>query len=443
MTVSGINKTATAKDFSIDEKIVTVSANALGTSKVTISNGYTLALDDDVKKSETKNASWSVSKGTATYKAGTTAGYVLADDKKSVSYVEKDSMQTLAEITGLKNSATAKNISLKGDVITLSKSALGTGTIKLTGDYELALADGVPTPETKSAGWTVSGTTASYKTSSKTAGYTLSDDKKSVSYSKAVKGKTEVTLQGLKSGLKVSSGKIKGITLNDDSVTLASTVLGKETVSVKGSAGYTFALKSSGSLQNIGSAAILKGSSKKDTLIGGSGKDTLNGGKGNDSLNGGAGVDTLIGGKGNDTLTGGKGKDVFVYSNGDGKDVITDYTAGQDKIKISSGSIRNTAYSGNDVVFMIGKGSITVKNGKGKKISVIDSNGKTTTKNYSKTTSQNVSELWFAEENNFVTADNLSDITKNDFTPTSLEKISATNYENLTQENKYNLTYEK
>ena len=67
---------------------------------------------------------------------------------------------------------------------------------------------------------------------------------------------------------------------------------------------------------------------KKLTITGTDSANSLIGGKGKDILNGGAGSDTLWGGKGNDTLTGGAGSDVFIYQAGQGKDVITDYAAG-------------------------------------------------------------------------------------------------------------------
>ena len=177
----------------------------------------------------------------------------------------------------------------------------------------------------------------------------------------------------------------------------------------------------------------LSGGDGNDTISGDKGNDTLTGGAGNDSLSGGDGNDTISGDKGNDTLTGGKGKDVFVYSKSTGNDVITDYTAGQDKIKIT-GSY-SSKVSGKDVIFKVGSGTLTVKNGKGKKISV---NGKT--KTYSKSVTSNTSALWFAEDDNFVTSDNLSSITKTDVTPSALEKITTTNYENLTTENNF-VTY--
>ena len=93
---------------------------------------------------------------------------------------------------------------------------------------------------------------------------------------------------------------------------------------------------------------------------------------GNDNANSilsGAGNDTLIGGKGNDTLAGGKGADIFIYT--EGNDVITDYTA-DDKISLSA-EVSKTTLKGSDVVFSIVGGSLTVKNGKGKTINVVNS----------------------------------------------------------------------
>ena len=98
---------------------------------------------------------------------------------------------------------------------------------------------------------------------------------------------------------------------------------------------------------------------------------------------------TLHGGTGNDTLTGGEKKDVFVYSSG--KDVITDYfgevgdlsstipaaryATDTDVIQLSTGSISTYSISGQDVTFTIGTGSLTVKNGKNKKITFLNASG--------------------------------------------------------------------
>ena len=108
-----------------------------------------------------------------------------------------------------------------------------------------------------------------------------------------------------------------------------------------------------------------------DSISGGNGNDLLWGGAGKDLLNGGAGADTLWGGTGNDTLTGSSGADLFIYSAGN--DTITDY-ASEDKISLASAISKATVKSSN-VVFTIGKNTLTLKNAKGKQLTLIDSSG--------------------------------------------------------------------
>ena len=87
----------------------------------------------------------------------------------------------------------------------------------------------------------------------------------------------------------------------------------------------------------------ISGTSAADRLNGDSGNNFLDGKAGNDTLNGGAGNDTLYGGAGRDTMTGGAGNDVFLFKAasemGTGpstRDVITDFSKGQDKIDLSA-----------------------------------------------------------------------------------------------------------
>jgi Ca2+-binding RTX toxin-like protein len=62
--------------------------------------------------------------------------------------------------------------------------------------------------------------------------------------------------------------------------------------------------------------------------------NALNGDDGNDTLRGMAGNDTLFGDSGNDVLTGGSGKDVFEFYTTQGRDRITDFQNGQDRMDI-------------------------------------------------------------------------------------------------------------
>ncbi|MEN9062992.1 calcium-binding protein [Ponticoccus litoralis] len=63
--------------------------------------------------------------------------------------------------------------------------------------------------------------------------------------------------------------------------------------------------------------------------------DLLEGGSGANTLIGGAGADMLIDGAGADRLTGGAGRDSFVLVADGAREVITDFTAGEDRIDLS------------------------------------------------------------------------------------------------------------
>jgi cysteinyl-tRNA synthetase, unknown class len=83
---------------------------------------------------------------------------------------------------------------------------------------------------------------------------------------------------------------------------------------------------------------MVYGEWSNDSINGGDGNDMLWGNDDNDTLSGDAGDDRLCGDRGNDVLTGGAGKDIFVYENFDprtlGRDTITDFEAGIDKIEL-------------------------------------------------------------------------------------------------------------
>ena len=83
------------------------------------------------------------------------------------------------------------------------------------------------------------------------------------------------------------------------------------------------------------------GGSGNDTLIANDAGCTLAGGAGADTLTGGASADRLVGGTGKDTMTGNGGADIFAFAAGDSSaaagahDLITDFTAGTDKIDLT------------------------------------------------------------------------------------------------------------
>lgn len=79
---------------------------------------------------------------------------------------------------------------------------------------------------------------------------------------------------------------------------------------------------------------VLRGEDGDDVLYGDAGHDTLRGDADNDRLYGGTGKDRLIGGAGNDTLTGDENTDTFVFADGFGEDLITDFAALNDAERI-------------------------------------------------------------------------------------------------------------
>ncbi|MBI4694958.1 MAG: hypothetical protein HY749_13135 [Gammaproteobacteria bacterium] len=80
---------------------------------------------------------------------------------------------------------------------------------------------------------------------------------------------------------------------------------------------------------------LVNGGGGDDTLIGTAGADTLQGGGGGDVLNGGAGADTL---------SGGQGADVFAFAAALwGKDTITDFQDGSDKLDFHGSGIAGFA----------------------------------------------------------------------------------------------------
>lgn len=88
-------------------------------------------------------------------------------------------------------------------------------------------------------------------------------------------------------------------------------------------------------LQGAEGRDALSGEAGRDLLQGGADNDVLYGGDGHDTLEGSAGEDALNGGAGNDLLTGGTGgRDAFYFSGDAGRDVITDFDDGLDRINL-------------------------------------------------------------------------------------------------------------
>jgi Ca2+-binding RTX toxin-like protein len=119
-------------------------------------------------------------------------------------------------------------------------------------------------------------------------------------------------------------------------------------------------------LRGTNTADRVRGDDGNDTLLGRGGNDVLEGDDGSDRLSGDAGADTLEGDKGNDILTGGADADVFLFGDNDGRDRITDFEDGIDRIRISAPGIADL-------------GDLTIReNGRGDAVIRFVSDGDTT-----------------------------------------------------------------
>ena len=97
---------------------------------------------------------------------------------------------------------------------------------------------------------------------------------------------------------------------------------------------------------------------------------SINAGKGNDFIrNSGSNV-TISGGAGNDHISLGAVGNLIEYASGDGMDTILGFNE-SDTLTISGGSY-STQASGSDVLVKVGKGSILLKDAKGKALNIND-----------------------------------------------------------------------
>ena len=222
--ITGVQSTA---GLSISGNVITVAASALNNSNVTISEGYTLQLANDVTAPVTEDGTWTLDGTTATYRGGavTAAGYSLVDNQ--IIYTPTSTGDEV-QISGVKSS---DGLSVNGNVVTISATALNESAVTVSDGYTLALSSDAPKSTTTPAAWTFSGDTATYKAAETFAGYTISDNK--INYIPASGGET-VAVKGVKSA--------EGLSVNGNVVTVANAALTNSNVTV--SNGYTLQLAS-------------------------------------------------------------------------------------------------------------------------------------------------------------------------------------------------------
>ena len=223
-TLSGISSTT---GITVNNGVVTINSDNLNGENVTISgSGYTLALGSGISAPNTTDAHFD---GFVYKSSSSTAGYTLSSDSTSITYSAAVSETNLFTLSGV--SSTDGITVSDSNVVTINSTNLNGETVSISGTgYTLALGTGINAPVTTNAhfdGFV-------YKSSSSTAGYTLSSDSTSIIYSAAVSETNLFTLSGISS--------TDGITVSDSGVvTINSGNLNGETVSISGT-GYTLAL---------------------------------------------------------------------------------------------------------------------------------------------------------------------------------------------------------
>ena len=248
------------------------------------------------------------------------------------------------------------------------------------------MASDVPTPVIESEAWSASNTTAKL-TANKSGGYIL--DKNAVTYKQATTEKL-TTISGLRNGLTLNSyGTIDGMEQNGKTISLSNSILGNN---VKIGQNYAFDF-----------TADCKGAS-----ITGTGKD--------DTINVEGSNMTVTGGRGNDFVMLGGARNTFAYGNGDGNDVIADFTA-DDRIKITSGSPL-VSTSGNDFIVTVGKGSITLKDAAFTDVVLLNANNQEIP--------YNITTSYLLADANYVETAQLDTLVENAATDYSTGKLDAT-----------------
>ena len=387
VTVSGVGSTD-GLDIDTAKKIVTVQAASLNETDVSISKGYSLVLGNDAPTPTPTDATWTISKQTATYNStATTAGYTLADNK--ITYNTANNGTTLIELRGVSSAPTvegntvqlskenfAKNVTLisgggydfelaqgnysgksfigsaAGDKITSNGSSItiegGAGNDTLIGGKSKDYLSGEDGDDILTGG--AGNDTFAYSGGNDTITDYESRDKISATTdyeSYRVSGKDLIFNFGDDNSLTIQNGASKQINMNSNSnYYTADGVLDKRKKSITLLATIEKFTADSKVMTIDGSAtgAIeIIGNKKKNYIIAGANGSTINGGKGKD------------------TLIGGAGADLFVYDNRTGKDIIEGFSAG-DSISLDSDvTIKDAKTKSGDTVLKFKGGGLTVK----------------------------------------------------------------------------------
>lgn len=330
---SGLKETGgVIPEIDVENGVITISNDALGTSNVTLTNSnggaYTLALAEDVDTKPEDTYSWEFKNQTATYKKAQPAHHELNANNMGTTYKAQGTATTLTTISNVTNFT--EDLFDGENTVTLTTNNLTGVTaakpLTITNGYQVAFGEGVNGPGVGDANWTQSGDTAVLK-GNITSGYTLAEDGSKVTFTASQSNQAFASIKGALADFTAD------FNIKDKTVLVSGTQLEETGVAVSGDFEIQF---------NDYDDHTITGSAGADNIVVGSGMVVSLGG-GDDYVD--------FNGDGNE----------FVYNSGDGKDTIADFTAGKDKIRITSGTIESAVYEDGDVVLKVGSGTITLK----------------------------------------------------------------------------------
>lgn len=294
VTAAALNDASTGSNYlTVDsvDNVITLKAKALGGKDISVTgnDGYTLALDSTgINTTNADKNIWAVATDgtTYTYKTVEQDFYAYAkdstdstkDDKTKIKYTAQKDKSTIATFAGLKsglldNDGTMTDITVDDDStkkFTVTAAALDEKDVTISNlatGYTVEGSFGTDNLKAGTAYWDLDGTTAKYQ-HDVTAGYTYDNTAKKITYAPETTV-VEAEIAGLKSGLKVSGGKIDGINIASGSTEFkldASKVLTTTDATLKNTgktsdgsdAAYTLALDSYTKPAN-GTAWVVKG----------------------------------------------------------------------------------------------------------------------------------------------------------------------------------------
>ena len=353
--ISGVKS---ADGISINGKTITISETALNKQQVEVNNeDYKLALASDVATPSTVAAGWTLTDTKATYRNNATIeGYSLANNE--IGYTAANGGAAIVEVGGVKD-IKGLEINQNEKIVSVYASALGTELVTISAGYTLELGNDVGKSE-PTTGWVKleNGNTA-YQTNLNSTGYKVEDN--AISYVEAIEGTTLAELSGIaEDSTPTINSDSKSITFVkdnfEDNVAVISSTFNKFEFTASDYADKTFT-----------------STDKIDDITNAGSKLAINGDAGNDKItNNGTDV-TISGGTGNDNVTisgGEEGGNVFSYTDGDGNDIIYNFNA-NDKIQILGTSAIEESIKNKDVIFKVGKGTITVRDAAAKDMTIM------------------------------------------------------------------------